>query len=77
MSEIQFMEKPDWVSWEDICDCIHKAITVNDKKGFHMLFANITPDEIEDKLKDGKCLVAIHNNHVIGTTSFIIRNLKK
>lgn len=19
MSEIQFMEKPDWVSWEDIC----------------------------------------------------------
>ena len=77
MSDIQFMEKPDWVSWEDVCDCIHKANTVNDKKGFHMLFANITPGEIEDKLKGGKCFVALHNNHVIGTTSFIIRNLNK
>lgn len=32
MSDIRFMEKPDWVSCEDICDYIHKAITVNDKK---------------------------------------------
>lgn len=77
MSEIQFMEKPDWVSWEDVCDCIHKANTVNDKKGFHMLFADITPDELKDKLKDGKCFVALHNNKVVGTTSFIIRDLRK
>ena len=77
MSDIQFMEKPDWVSWEDVCDCIHKANTVNDKKGFHMLFADITPDELKDKLKDGKCFVALHNNKVVGTTSFIIRDLKR
>ena len=77
MSDIQFMEKPDWVSWEDVCDCIHKANTVNDKKGFHMLFADITPDELKEKLKDGKCFVALHNNKVVGTTSFIIRDLKR
>ena len=77
MSDIQYMEKPDWVSWADVCECIHAANVVNNKKGFHMLFANINPDEIEDNLKGGKCFVALHNNQVIGTTSFIIRDLKK
>ena len=77
MSDIKYMEKPDWVSWEEICDCIHKANTVNDKKGFHMLFSDITPDEIKEKLKDGKCLVALHDNKVVGTTSYIIRDLKR
>ena len=53
MSEIQFMEKPDRVSWEEVCDCIHAANVVNEKKGFHMLFSDITPEEIKDKLKFG------------------------
>lgn len=76
MTDIQFMEKPDWVSWEDICECIHAANVVNVKKGLHMLFSDIKPDEIENKLKDGKCYVAIHNNQVVGTTSFRILNIK-
>lgn len=70
MDEIQFMEKPEWVSWQEICDCIRKANVVNDKKGFHMLFSNITPDKIENKLKDGVCFVALHDNKVVGTASF-------
>lgn len=75
MSEIQFMEKPEWVSWEEVCDCIHAANVVNDKKGFHMLFSDITPEEIQNNLKDGKCFVALCDNKVVGTTSFEIRNL--
>lgn len=71
------MEKPDWVSWEEVCDCIHEANTVNDKKGFHMLFSDITPEEIQEKLKTGKCFVALDNNKVVGTTSFRIFNLNK
>ena len=75
MSEIQFMEKPDWVSWNDVCDCIHAANAINEKKGFHMLFSDIKPEEIEEKLKNGKCFVALCDNKVVGTTSFEIRNL--
>lgn len=77
MSEIQFMEKPDWVSWDQVCECIREANTVNDKKGFHMLFSDITPDEMKEDLKNGKCIVALYNNKVIGTTSYKIRNLRK
>lgn len=77
MSDIQFMEKPDWVSWQQVCDCIKEANTVNNKKGFHMLFANITPEEIKKELKNGKCFVALYEGRVIGTTSFFIRDLKR
>lgn len=70
------MEKPDWVSWEDVCECIRKANVVNDKQGFHMLFSKITPDEIKNRLKEGFCFVALHNNKVVGTASFRFLNLK-
>lgn len=76
MSEIQFMEKPDWVSWDDVCECIRKANVVNDKQGFHMLFSNITPDEIAKKVKNGTCFVALHNNKVVGTASFVISDVR-
>ncbi len=76
-SDIQFMEKPDWVSWEDVCECIRKANVVNDKKGFHMTFADISPEKLENKMQEGKCFVALHNNRVVGMDSFRIHNLKK
>lgn len=77
MNEIQFMEKPEWVSWEDICECIRKADVVNDKKGFHMMFSDMKPDVLKEKLQGGKCFVALHNNRVVGMDSFQIHNRKK
>ena len=77
MSDIQFMEKPDWVSWEDVVACIRAADVVNRKKGFHMHIAEVSPDEMKDDLKDGKCFVALLDNKVIGTLSYKIRFLKK
>lgn len=71
------MEKPDWVSWQQVCDCIRDANVVNDKKGFHMLFSEISPDEIKADLKEGKCFVALCGEKVVGTLSYKIRNLKK
>lgn len=77
MSEIQYMEKPDWVSWDDVIDCIRTADTINQKKGLHMHIAKVTPDEMQEDLKNGKCFVALYENRVIGTASYKIRNLKK
>ena len=77
MNDIQFMEKPDWVPWKDVCDCIHDANIVNDKRGFHMPFADITPEEIEKELENGKCFIALRDGKVIGTGSYRIRNLRK
>lgn len=33
MSDIKYMEKPEWVSWDEVCECIKAANVVNDKKG--------------------------------------------
>lgn len=77
MSEIQYMEKPDWVSWENVIECIRAADSVNNKKGFHMHIAKVKPDEIKEDLKEGKCFVALCGDKVIGTVSYKIRNLRK
>lgn len=71
------MEKPDWVSWEDVIDCIRAADKVNHKKGFHMHIAEVKPDEMKEDLKGGKCFVAICENKVVGTLSYKIRKLRK
>lgn len=73
MSDIQFMEKPDWVSWEAICECFRAANTVNDKKGFHMTYSDLTPDELEKSIKDGDghCFVALVDKKVVGTVSLM------
>lgn len=69
MSDIQFMEKPDWVSWKDICECFRAANVVNEKKGFQMVYSNHSPSEFEESLKDGHCFVALNGKKVVGTAS--------
>lgn len=77
MEEIKYMEKPDWVSWEDVIQCIRSSDTVNQKRGLHMHIATVTPEEMEEDLKEGKCLVAMCGEKVVGTTSLKIRELRK
>lgn len=71
------MEKPDWVSWDEVVQCIRTADTVNQKKGFHMHIATVSPEEMEEDLKEGMCLVALCGEKVVGTTSFKIRILRR
>ncbi len=77
MSEIVYMEKPDWVSWEDIQACIHSAHQTNKRWGFEMLNSNKTAEELANQLDDGKCFVAIEDNKVIGTASVKLLKINK
>ncbi len=77
MSEIQYMEKPDWVSWEDIRECIQTAHQTNKKWGFEMLNSKITADQLAIVLKDARCFVALDDNKVVGTSSVMIEYKKK
>lgn len=63
------MEKPDWVSWEDILTCIHEAHTVNGNKGFTMTAQYMTMEKFRQRLGDGHCFVALVGNKVIGVTT--------
>ena len=69
MDEIQYMEKPEWVSWNNILDCLHEAHRVNKKKGFTMPGYDMTMEEFKEKLGDGHCFVALVGDRVIGVSS--------
>ena len=50
MEEIRYMEKPDWVSWEDVLSCLHEAHKVNKRYGFTMPGFDLTMEEFKEKL---------------------------
>lgn len=77
MSEIQFMEKPDWVSWEMIHECLVAGHEFNKKKGVYMVTPTWNPDELKEHLKDGRCFVAIDDGKVVGTCSLKISKPKQ
>ena len=70
MEEIKYMEKPDWVSWEDIRQCLYLAHQVNRKRGFNMLSQDMSAEELQKKLEfGGHCFVALDNEKLVGVTT--------
>lgn len=77
MDEIQYMLKPDWVSWAAIKECFLKAHESNRKKGVVMQNQFMTPEEFEQNYKDAYFFVALRGEEVIGTSAFFIRTMNK
>lgn len=75
--EIKYMPKPDWVSWADIKECTVKAHSQNAKKGFVMQNQTMSVEEFAEYYKNAHCFVAMKDDVVIGTSSFIVRKLNK
>ena len=70
MEEIIFMEKPDWVSWDDIHQCLYKAHQVNRIHGFNMLSQDMSGEELKNKLEgNGHCFVALDNEKLVGVAT--------
>lgn len=74
MNRIQYLEKPDWIKWDSILECIRESHKVNDKKGFHMTNQELTVDELQKKLRNAHCFIALDGDRVVGTGSTIIRD---
>ena len=73
MSEIRIIEKPDWISYEDIHELLYIAHESNRKKGFTVNTALMTGNEIEKHIGDqGKCFVALDGDKLVGTSSYRI-----
>lgn len=77
MEEIQYMLKPDWVSWAAIKECFIKAHESNRKKGVVMQNQFMTPEEFENYYKNAYFFVALRGEEVIGTSAFFIRKMNK
>jgi GNAT superfamily N-acetyltransferase len=71
-SKIQVIEKPEWVSWDEIHEVLWKAHEQNRKKGIIMSYPSLSGEEIRNKIGDkGKMFVAIEDDKVIGTLALI------
>lgn len=77
MEQIRVMEKPDWISWDEVQQCIHDAQLTNKKKGFDMGFGYKTGEELRKSVGDnGYCFVVLNeNNKVIATMSLRVSNV--
>lgn len=74
MDKIRVMKKPDWVSWEEIHEVLKSAQTVNRRRGFNMINANLSGEKLKKKVGDGLCVVALDGDKVIATQSVTLLN---
>ena len=75
--EIIYCEKPDSVSYDEIHEVLWKANEENRKKGFHFSTAEMSGDQLRERIgEDGQCFVAMEDGKVVGTLSirFLNRN---
>ena len=71
------MEKPEWVSWDSVRECLNAAHKTNKKSGFEMRNSTITTEDLLEMVKDAHCFVALVEDKVVGVTCFRIENKKK
>lgn len=77
-SVLQIVEKPDWVSWEEIHDVLWKAHENNREKGIIMAYPSLSGEEIKNKIGDnGKMFLAIDGKKVVGTLALVEKTGKR
>lgn len=70
MPVIQILEKPDWVTWEEIKTCLLDAHASNRELGIDMNHYHWPAEKIKESLGDnGILLVAIDGKKVVGTAA--------
>ena len=75
---VQIIEKPDWVSWEEIREVIWASHAENRENGIINAFPSLPSDEIRKIVGDeGKMFVALDGKKVIGTWAVLIKNNRK
>lgn len=67
---VQIIEKPDWVSWDEIHEVLVKAHAQNRANGINMRKPTLPGEEIAKEIEnDGKMFVAIDGEKVVGTAA--------
>lgn len=72
----QIIEKPDWISWEEIKQCLVDSHKINREKGIFMSHYMWSPEQIKSFIGNGVVFVAIHNKRLIGTAALKNKNSK-
>ena len=66
-THIQIIEKPDWISWEAIRQCLIDAHAENRSKGINMTHYQWPVDKIKNHIgTEGVVLVALDESKLVG-----------
>ena len=69
-TDIQIIEKPEWISWDDIKQCLEESHSVNRERGINMIKYRWTVEKIRESMGiNGVMLVAIDGKKVVGTAA--------
>lgn len=78
MPEIKIVEKPEWITWDDIHECLWASHSVNRDNGTIMRTTLLSGDELKNRVEKHsttyKTFVAIDGNKLVGTGTVSIRN---
>jgi RimJ/RimL family protein N-acetyltransferase len=67
---MKIIEKPNWVSWDDVRDLLYSAHHANRARGIVMGHQNMTGEEIANMLgEEGRMFVAIVDGKLVGTAA--------
>ena len=73
----QIVEKPDWVSWDEIHHVLKKAHEQNCAMGVQMLVPMLAGEELRMFVEGkGKMLVALDDEKVVGTLALVVKDGK-
>lgn len=73
-NQVNIIEKPDWVSWDDIHELLWRAHAVNREKGINMALPSLPGDKICEKIEGkGKMFVALDGKKLVGTAAVITK----
>lgn len=77
-SDFKIIEKPDWVSWDEIHEVIWKAHEKNRENGVIMSYPSLTGEEIKNMIGNhGKLFIACEDKKVVGTLALIVKSGKQ
>lgn len=75
--EIIIIQKPEWVSWDNIHQVLYHAHTDNRKKGINMRKPSLPGEDIKREIgEDGVMLVALDGKKAVGTAALLVKDRK-
>lgn len=74
---VKILEKPDYISWNDLAELQYKAHADNRSNGVDQNCAHMNGEQLRTSLGDGKCIVAIVDGNLVGMACYqIIDNFR-
>lgn len=73
--DIRIIEKPDWVSWDEIHEVLWISHEKNRTRGINMALPSLPGEKIKEKVEkgNGKMFVAIQNGKLIATAAVLVK----